>query len=67
MGDYPVLPAKDLKTGKELHQVVDENKEQLLGSNCIEKFGGAVPFLPKVRFKFLRVNHEFCSKRLMVG
>ncbi|KAL8921968.1 MAG: hypothetical protein Q9208_005422 [Pyrenodesmia sp. 3 TL-2023] len=48
MGDYPVLPAKELKTGKELHQVVDENKEQLLGSNCTEKFGGAVPFLPKI-------------------
>lgn len=50
MGDYPTLPAKDLKTGKELHQVVEENKEQLLGRNCIDKFGGVLPFLPKVRF-----------------
>lgn len=48
MGDYPVLPAKDLKTGEELHKIVDENKEQLLGKTCIEKFGGVVPFLPKV-------------------
>lgn len=48
MGDYPVLPAKDLKTGEELHKLVDENKEQLLGKTCIEKFGGVVPFLPKV-------------------
>ena len=48
MGDYPVLPAKVLKTGEELHKVVDENKEQLLGKNCIQKFGGVVPFLPKI-------------------
>ena len=48
MGDYPVLPAKVLKTGRELHSVVDENKEQLLGKNCIQKFGGVVPFLPKI-------------------
>lgn len=48
MGDYPVLPAKALKTGEKLHKIVDENKEQLLGKQCIEKFGGVVPFLPKI-------------------
>ncbi|KAL8729242.1 MAG: hypothetical protein Q9166_004863 [cf. Caloplaca sp. 2 TL-2023] len=48
MGDYPVLPAKGLKSGEELHKIVDENKEQLLGKNSIEKFGGVVPFLPKI-------------------
>ncbi|KAI4150819.1 MAG: hypothetical protein L6R39_002149 [Caloplaca ligustica] len=48
MGDYPELPAKDLKTGEELHKIVDKNKEQLLGKNCIEKFGGVLPFLPKI-------------------
>lgn len=48
MGDYPVLPAKSLKTGEELHKIVDENKEQLLGKNCTDKFGGVVPFLPKI-------------------
>jgi len=48
MGDYPVLPAKSLKTGEELHKIVDENKEQLLGKQCTEKFGGVVPFLPKI-------------------
>ena len=48
MGDYPVLPAKSLKTGVELHKIVEENKEQLLGKNCIEKFGGVIPFLPKI-------------------
>ncbi|KAL9605589.1 MAG: hypothetical protein Q9179_001206 [Wetmoreana sp. 5 TL-2023] len=48
MGDYPILPAKDLKTGTELHQIIDENKEQLLGKNSIDKFDGVVPFLPKI-------------------
>ena len=48
MGDYPVLPAKVLKTGEELHEAVDQDKENLLGKNCIEKYGGVVPFLPKI-------------------
>lgn len=48
MGDYPILPAKGLKSGEELHKIVDDNKEQLLGKTCIDKFGGVVPFLPKV-------------------
>ncbi|KAL8996181.1 MAG: hypothetical protein Q9169_004247 [Polycauliona sp. 2 TL-2023] len=48
MGDYPVLPAKGLKSGEDLHKIVDDNKDQLLGKNCIEKFGGVVPFLPKI-------------------
>ena len=48
MGDYPVLPAKSLKSGEELQKIVDENKEQLLGRNCVEKFGGVMPFLPKI-------------------
>ncbi|KAL2041666.1 hypothetical protein N7G274_005450 [Stereocaulon virgatum] len=48
MGDYPVLPAKSLKSGVELHKIVDENKEQLLGQKCIEKFGGVIPFLLKI-------------------
>ena len=48
MGDYPVLPAKVLETNEELRKVIDENKEQLLGKNSMEKFGGVLPFLPKV-------------------
>lgn len=48
MGDYPVQPAKSLKTGEELHQIVDEDKEGLLGKNIMEKFGGVLPFLPKI-------------------
>ena len=48
MGDYPVLPAKDLKTGEELRKVLDDNKEKLIGKNCLQKFDGVLPFLPKV-------------------
>lgn len=48
MGDYPVQPAKSLKTGEELHKIVDEDKEELLGKNIMEKFGGVLPFLPKI-------------------
>ena len=48
MGDYPVQPAKSLKTGEELHKIVDEDKERLLGKNVMSKFGGVLPFLPKI-------------------
>ena len=48
MGDYPILPAKVLKTGEELRKVVDDNTELLLGRQSISKFGKQVPFLPKV-------------------
>lgn len=48
MGDYPVLPAKVLETGEELHKVLDANKERLIGKHCLQKFDGVLPFLPKV-------------------
>ncbi|KAL9103658.1 MAG: hypothetical protein Q9163_001317 [Psora crenata] len=48
MGDYPVTPAKVLRTGEELHSVIDGNQETLLGTNCMNKFGGVLPFLPKI-------------------
>lgn len=48
MGDYPELPAKVLKTGEDLHKVIEDNKEQLLGKSCVQKFGAVLPFLPKV-------------------
>ena len=44
----PVLPAKVLKTGEKLHDVIEDRKTELLGSNVIEKFDGQLPFLPKV-------------------
>ena len=48
MGDYPVLPAKSLKTKEELHSIVDKNKEELLGKKCVEHWGGVLPYIPKV-------------------
>lgn len=48
MGDYPELPAKVLETGEDLHKAIDDNKEQLLGKSCVQKYGAALPFLPKV-------------------
>ena len=48
MGDYPELPAKVLENGEALHSVIDQHAKQLLGEVCIRKFGGALPFLPKV-------------------
>ena len=48
MGDYPVQPAKSLKTGEELHKIVNEDKGGLLGKNVMAKFGGVLPFLPKI-------------------
>ena len=48
MGDYPVQPAKSLKTGQELQKIVDADKKGLLGKNVMAKFGGVLPFLPKI-------------------
>ena len=41
-------PAKVLETGEELHKVIDERREELLGHDCAKRFGGVLPFLPKV-------------------
>lgn len=58
MGDYPELPAKVLSTGHDLHKVIEDNKEQLLGQNCIKKFGAVLPYLPKVRLLTSQANHR---------
>ena len=36
--------------GKELHETIDENKEQILGKGCMESFGGVPPDLAKAVF-----------------
>lgn len=48
-GDYPDFPARKLDTGELLSDVIQRNKEQLLGQKIIEKFGDQLPYLPKVR------------------
>lgn len=47
-GDYPDFPARVVKTGELLKDVLDKNKERLLGKKVIEELGGQLPFLPKI-------------------
>ncbi|OTB12461.1 hypothetical protein K445DRAFT_320895 [Daldinia sp. EC12] len=47
-GDYPDFPARKLDTGEPLAEVLQRNKEQLLGKKVIEKLGGQLPYLPKI-------------------
>ncbi|KAG8627504.1 hypothetical protein KVT40_004987 [Elsinoe batatas] len=49
MGTYPELPSYVLSTGQNLQDVIDRNKDQLIGEAVLEKFGHSnLPFLPKV-------------------
>lgn len=48
-GDYPAFPARVLETGEELAEVLQRNKDALLGKKVIENFDAQLPFLPKVR------------------
>ncbi|KAK3314335.1 mannose-6-phosphate isomerase [Apodospora peruviana] len=47
-GDYPDFPARVLETGELLKDVLDKNKEALLGKKVISELGGQLPFLPKI-------------------
>lgn len=47
-GDYPDYPARVVKTGELLKDVLEKNKETLLGNKVVEQLGGQLPFLPKV-------------------
>ena len=48
MGTYPELPSYVLSTGENLQDVLNANKEQLMGSTVLQKFGADLPFLPKI-------------------
>lgn len=49
MGTYPELPSYVLETGENLQDVINANKEQLIGSTILERFGHSdLVFLPKV-------------------
>lgn len=48
-GDYPDFPAKKADTGEPLKDILEKNKETLLGKKVIEKLDGQLPYLPKVR------------------
>jgi mannose-6-phosphate isomerase len=47
-GDYPDFPARVLKTDELLKDVLDKNKEKLLGKKVLDQLGGQLPFLPKI-------------------
>lgn len=48
MGTYPELPSYVLKTGENLQDVLNANKEKLIGKKVLDKFGADLPFLPKI-------------------
>ena len=48
MGTYPELPSYVLKTGENLQDVLNANKEKLIGKQVLSKFGADLPFLPKI-------------------
>jgi len=52
-GDYPDFPAKVLETGELLKDVLDKNKETLLGKKVIDQLDGQLPYLPKVCISIL--------------
>jgi mannose-6-phosphate isomerase len=47
-GDYLDYPARVVKTGELVKDVLDQNKDMLLGKKVIEQLGGQLPFLPKI-------------------
>ncbi|KAL2142887.1 hypothetical protein VTI28DRAFT_655 [Corynascus sepedonium] len=47
-GDYPDYPARVLDTGTPLKEVLDQNKDKLLGKKVIDQLDGQLPYLPKI-------------------
>ncbi|TDZ48426.1 Mannose-6-phosphate isomerase [Colletotrichum trifolii] len=47
-GDYPDFPAHVLETGELLRDVLQKNKDKLLGKKVIEQLDGQLPYLPKI-------------------
>lgn len=48
MGTYPELPSYSLKTGEDLQEILNKNKDKLIGKTVLDKFGADLPFLPKI-------------------
>ncbi|KAJ9504040.1 hypothetical protein H2202_000096 [Exophiala xenobiotica] len=48
MGTYPELPSYSLKTGEKLQDILNANKEKLIGKTVLDKFDDNLPFLPKI-------------------
>jgi mannose-6-phosphate isomerase len=49
MGTYPSVPSYVLSTGEPLEDFLKKNPD-LVGKSVVDKFGGGLPFLPKVRY-----------------
>jgi len=48
MGTYPDLPSYVLETGENLQDVLNANREKLIGKSVLARFGADLPFLPKI-------------------
>lgn len=49
MGTYPTLPSYVVASGEDLQDLLDRHPKELLGEQCIKKFGHSkLPYLPKV-------------------
>ncbi|KAI1615035.1 phosphomannose isomerase type I [Exophiala viscosa] len=47
-GTYPDLPSYSMKTGENLQDILNANKESLIGKTVLDKYGADLPFLPKI-------------------
>ncbi|TRX90567.1 hypothetical protein FHL15_008540 [Xylaria flabelliformis] len=47
-GDYPDFPGRKLETGEPLADVLQRDKERLLGKKVITQFDAQLPYLPKI-------------------
>ncbi|KAI0018943.1 mannose-6-phosphate isomerase [Xylariomycetidae sp. FL0641] len=47
-GDYNDFPGRKLETGELLSDVLQKNKEKLLGKKVMEQYDGQLPYLPKI-------------------
>lgn len=63
MGTYPSTPSYVISTGETLQEYLRKYPE-LLGKKVLDKFGGELPYLPKVSFRpykcFRVVFDEIC-------
>ncbi|OCK73441.1 phosphomannose isomerase type I [Lepidopterella palustris CBS 459.81] len=48
MGTYPTTPSFVLSSGEKLQDVLNANKEKLIGRKVLSKYGSDLPFLPKI-------------------
>lgn len=49
MGTYPSVPSYVIGTDETLEDYLNKNPN-LVGKNIVDKFGGGLPFLPKVGY-----------------